>query len=86
MPWIFLVWLIAQGMMGEVDGLLVFALLFILIPGAVVLNLITFVAFQGHEAMKIMRNMQRSRDVGNQKLKSENYAELPWWDWRKYRR
>ena len=84
-PWIFLVWLIGQGISGEVSGLLVFVLLFILIPAAMVLNLVTVITFQGHQALKMLRTMQKSKDVGNQKLKSENYADLPWWNPKKYR-
>lgn len=83
-PWVFLVWLIGQGISGEIGLLLVFVLLFILIPGAVVLNLITAVAFKGHETMQVIRQMQQKRDIGNQKLESENYSELPWWHPKKY--
>ena len=84
-PWIFLVWLIGQGIAGEISALLVFVLLFILIPAAIVVNLITVVAFQGHQALKMIRNLQKSKDVGNQKLESTNYSELPWWDPRRWR-
>ncbi len=84
-PWVFLIWLIGQGISGEMSILLVFVLLFILIPGAIVVNLMTVVAFQGHQALKVIRNAQKSRDMGNQKLKSENYADLPWWNPKKYR-
>lgn len=84
-PWLFLIWLIGQGIAGEVSALLVFVLLFILIPVAIVANLVTVVAFQGHTVMKVVRQAQKSRDVGNQKLESENYADLPWWNPKKYR-
>ncbi len=85
-PWVFLIWMIGQGISGEMDMLLVFVLLFILIPGAIVINLVTVIAFQGHQAIKMMRQMQKSRDVGNQKLESENYADLPWWNPKKWRK
>ena len=84
-PWLFLVWLIGQGMSGEISALLVFVLLFILIPLAMVLDLFTVIIFQGHTALKMIRNMQTSKDVGSQKLESENYADLPWWNPKKYR-
>lgn len=64
--------------------LLVFVLLFILIPGAIVVNLITVVAFQGHQAIKTMRNMQKGKGQGPAKLKSTNYSDLPWWNPKKY--
>ncbi len=83
-PWIFLLWLIGKGMSGDIDVLLVFVLLFILIPGAVVLNLITLVAFQGHQALRVIRGMQKSKDINNQKLESTNYTDLPWWNYKKY--
>ena len=86
MPWAFLLWLILRGISGEIDGLLVFALLFILIPGAIVLNLITVVAFQGHSAIKMIRQMQKKGDNGPSKLSSENYADLPWWNPKKYKK
>ena len=84
-PWVFLVWLIGQGISGDMSILLVFVLLFILIPGAMVLNLVTVIAFQGHQAMKMVRNMQTSKDIGNKKLESTNYSDLPWWNPKKYR-
>jgi hypothetical protein len=79
LPWLGLLWLIALGIEGQISALLVFCLLFILIPGAIVLNLVTVIAFQGQAVFKVARNVQKSRDVGNQRLRSENYADLPWW-------
>lgn len=78
-PWVFLIWLIAEGMQGDISGLLVFFLLFILIPLAMVMNLVTVIAFQGATIFRMARQVQRSKDVGNTKLRSENYADLPWW-------
>ena len=30
--------------------------------------------------IKMMRQMQKRRDMGPQKLESQNYAEMPWWN------
>ena len=79
-PWAFLIWLIVEGMQGNISALLVFFLLFLLIPAAIVANLITVVAFQGHQAVKVIRQVQKSKDVGNQTLESTNYTDLPWWN------
>jgi len=84
-PWLFLVWMIGQGISGEMSMLLVFVLLFILIPGAIVINLVTVVLFQGQQALKMMRQVQKAREQGKKPLESENYAELPWWNPKKYR-
>ena len=71
-------------MSGEISGLLVFALLFILIPGAMVVNLLTVIIFQGKGTIKVIRQMQKAqkdgKDPGPAKLTSENYADLPWWN------
>jgi len=72
-------------MAGNISALLVFVLLFLLIPGAIVLNLVTVIALQGGAALKVIRQAQKSKDVGNQRLKSENYSDLPWWNPKKYR-
>lgn len=85
-PWVFLIWLIAQGMEGEISAVLVFILLFFLIPLAIIMNLVTVAAFHGHAAVKMIRQAQKRNDVGNQKLESENYADLPWWDMRRWRK
>ena len=88
-PWAFIIWLITQGIAGDVSMLLVFFLLFILIPGAIVVNIGTALAFQGHQAIKIMRDVQRGKYPGGAqkpgKLESENYADLPWWNPKKYK-
>ena len=84
-PWVFLVWLIGQGISGEVSILLVFVLLFILIPLAIIINLVTIVLFQGQQALKMMRQVQKMRKEGAKPLESENYADLPWWNPKKYR-
>jgi hypothetical protein len=85
MPWIFLIWLIGQGIGGQIDALLVFALLFILIPGAMVLNLLTVVGFQGRAAIKMIRNVQKGQNEPKQ-IESANYADLPWWNPKRWMR
>ena len=85
-PWVFLIWLIAQGMDGEISPVLVFILLFFLIPLSIILNLITLAVFHGHAAIKMIRQVQKRNDVGSQKLESENYADLSWWDVRRWRK
>ncbi len=85
-PWIFLVWLIGEGIQGNVSGLLVVLLVILLIPVALILNVITIVAMKGHVLFTVLRQVQKSKDIGNQKLESTNYSDLPWWDVRKYRR
>ena len=85
-PWAFLIWLIVQGMNGEISAVLVFVLLFFLIPMAIIINLVTVAAFHGHAAIKMIRQVQTSKDVGNQRLESENYADLPWWDPKRWRK
>lgn len=85
-PWILLVWLIGQGISGEISILLVFVLLFILIPAAIVVNLLTVVLFQGQQAIQMMRQMQKAREQQSKPLESENYADLPWWNPKKYKK
>ena len=85
-PWVFLIWLIGQGISGEISALLVFILLFILIPVAMFLNVVTMVFFQGQQFMKQVREMQKARTGQSEPLESENYADLPKWDPRKYKK
>lgn len=75
-PWIFLIWLISQGISGAISGIMVFFLLFLLIPGTIFMNLVTVVFFQGHAAMRIIKNAQG----GGKTLESTNYSDLPWWN------
>ena len=74
-PWVFLIWLIAQGLDGDIDGLLVFILVLILIPIFSAMNIVTIVLFKGRAFIKKLRNVQHNEEP----LTSENYAELPWW-------
>lgn len=83
-PWLFLIWFISLGISGSINILLMFLLLFILIPGAVVVNLITVILVQGRQVMKIMRDFQNGQTAQGKKLESTNYSDLPWWNPRKY--
>lgn len=54
-----MVWLIAQGFNGEISGLLVFVLVIILIPVALVVNIFTLVLVRGSSMIKQLRSVQK---------------------------
>jgi len=78
-PWLFLGWLVGRGISGEMDGLLVFVLVIILIPLAITFNILTIVLFQGKAVLKRIRQAQTAQKQQSAPLKSKNYADLPWW-------
>ena len=79
-PWIFIGWLIGRGISGEMDGLLVFVLVIILVPIGIFLNLLTIILFKGRQAIKMLKQMQDAQKKGQEPIKSDNYADLPWWN------
>lgn len=79
-PWVFIVWLVARGFSGEIDGLLVFVLLVLLMPLIIFINVLTIVLFKGRQFIKKVQQAQK----GEEPLKSDNYAELPWWNPKKW--
>lgn len=80
LPWIFIIWFIAQTLSGDVDGLLAFVLVVILVPLAAMINLVTVIGFRGYEVMKVFRGAQQRGKQQSKTLESTNYAELPWWN------
>jgi len=87
-PWVFIVWLIGQGFAGEIDGLLTFVLVLILIPIAAVLNLISVVLVRGRKLLKEVHNMnsQQSAQKKTDRISAVNYADLAWYDPRRWTR
>lgn len=90
LPWIFIVWLIAQAAGGELNWLLVIVLLVIFIPVAFFLNIITMVLVRGRAFLKELVKSQRSprtkTSAGEKegRKQAQNLADLPWWDPRRY--
>lgn len=79
LPWLGLIWFVSLGFTDHLNLLLVIILTIIFIPLAMVFNLLTYIAFHGASVITAIRRMQKSRDIGNERLESENYADLPWW-------
>lgn len=83
-PWLFLVWFVAQGFAGNIDGFLVFFLLFILVPLAVIFNFATIVFFRGKDVFQTIKRAQQGAAKKQEPLQSTNYADLPWWNPRRW--
>lgn len=83
-PWVFIIWLISEGFEGAIDGLLVFFLLFILIPLAIFINVVTVVVINGRGVFKQIREAQKRSHKKDEPLKSTNYADLAWWNPRRW--
>lgn len=89
-PWFFIIWLISQSFDGAIDGFLTFVLVVILVPVAIIMNLVTVLFSKGTVVMKQMKDMQnmgqKKQTVAAESSRQEavNYAELPWYDVRRW--
>lgn len=93
-PWMFLAWLIGQGIQGEINGFLVFILCILLVPALAMINLITTVVVRGGLVIKQMKDMQAHAEQAQSgaaapkrvgRKKAQNVAELKWYDMRRWR-
>jgi len=88
-PWVGIVWLLVQAFDGNIGWLLTIVLLFILIPAAIIINIITVVAVKGSAFLKQVRNMQQAapksrKNKSKDRLKVDNVNDLPWYDPRRW--